>query len=262
MIMNNAIKYEQRGTVAWITLNRPDQINAVNDGIRNGLVQALDQAETDDAVRAIVLTGAGPRGFCAGADIKESRGPETPVEARRRMLRNTHFDALERATKPVIAAIHGVCMGGGFEIALACDIRIASPDAVFALPETGLGIIPGGGGTQRLTRIVGLGRALDLILTGDRIDAQEALRIGAISRLVTDNAQLIPETEKLAQRICGKPPTATAYAKESARGGMEIDLKAGLQLEKTLFTMLLTTEDRREASTAFKEKRIPVFTGR
>ena len=261
MIMNDAIKYEQRGTVAWITLNRPDQINAVNDGIRNGLVQALDQAETDDAVRAIVLIGAGPRGFCAGADIKESRGPETPVEARRRMLRNTHFDALERATKPVIAAIHGVCMGGGFEIALACDVRIASPDAVFALPETGLGIIPGGGGTQRLTRIVGLGRALDLILTGDRIDAQEALRIGAISRLVSDNAQLIPETEKLAQRICGKPPTATAYAKEAARGGMEIDLKAGLQLEKTLFTMLLTTEDRREASAAFKEKRIPVFTG-
>ena len=262
MAINDAINYERRDSVAWITLTRPDQINAINDNVRNGLVQALEQADADAEVRAIVLTGSGPRGFCAGADIKEARGAETPVEARRRMLRTTYLDALERATKPIIAAIHGVCMGGGFEIALACDIRIASADAIFALPETGLGLIPGGGGTQRLPRIVGLGRALDLMLTGDRIDAQEALRIGAISRLVADNTQLAAEAEKVAQRIGAKPPTATAYAKEAARSGIELDLKAGLQLEKTLFTMLLTTEDRREAAAAFKEKRKPNFTGR
>lgn len=262
MTTNDAIKYERRENVAWVTLNRPDQINAINDGIRSGITQALEQADSDPEVRTIVLIGSGPRGFCAGADIKESRGPETPVEARRRMLRTSYLDALERVTKPTIAAIHGVCMGGGFEIALACDIRIASADAIFALPETGLGLIPGGGGTQRLPRIVGLGRALDLILTGDRIDAQEALRIGAITRLVTDNAQLAAEAEKVAQRIGAKPPVATAYAKEAARSGIELDLKSGLQLEKTLFTMLLTTEDRREAAAAFKEKRKPVFTGR
>ncbi len=262
MTINDAINYERRDSVAWITLTRPDQINAINDNVRNGLVQALEQADADAEVRAIVLTGSGPRGFCAGADIKESRGPETPVEARRRMLRTTYLDALERATKPTIAAIHGICMGGGFEIALACDIRIASADAIFALPETGLGLIPGGGGTQRLPRIVGLGRALDLMLTGDRIDAQEAFRIGAISRLVADNTQLATEAEKVALRIGAKPPTATAYAKEAARSGIELDLKAGLQLEKTLFTMLLTTEDRREAAAAFKEKRKPNFTGK
>jgi enoyl-CoA hydratase/carnithine racemase len=262
MTAQDAVTYERRDSVAWITLNRPEQINAVNDAIRNGLIQALAQAEDDGTVRAIVLSGAGPRGFCAGADIKESRGPETPVEARRRMLRNTHFDALQRATKPIIAAIHGICMGGGFEIALACDIRIATADAVFALPETGLGILPGGGGTQRLPRMVGLGRALDLILTGDRIDGQEAFRIGAVSRLVSDGTRLLPEAEKVAQRIAAKPPTATAYAKEAARSGLDVDLASGLQLEKTLFTMLLTTQDRREAANAFREKRKPVFTGK
>ncbi len=262
MTTNDAIKYERRENVAWVTLNRPDQINAINDGVRTGILQSMERADADNEVRAIVLMGAGPRGFCAGADIKEVRGPETPTEARRRMQRTSYLDALERVTKPTIAAIHGVCMGGGFEIALACDIRIASADAIFALPETGLGLIPGGGGTQRLPRIVGLGRALDLMLTGDRIDAPEALRIGAISRLVADNAQLAAEAEKVARRIGAKPPVATAYAKEAARSGIELDLKAGLQLERTLFTMLLTTEDRREAAAAFKEKRKPVFTGR
>ena len=262
MTAQDAVTYERRENLAWVTLNRPDQINAVNDAIRNGLVHALERAEADGEVRAIVLTGAGPRGFCAGADIKESRGSETPVEARHRMLRNTHFDALERSTKPLIAAIHGICMGGGFEIALACDIRIASRDAVFALPETGLGLIPGGGGTQRLPRIVGLGRALDLILTGDRIDAQEAWRIGVLSRLVGDTAELLPEAEKLAQRIGAKPPTAILYAKESARNGLEMDLKAGLVNEKSLLALLLTTDDRLEAAAAFKEKRKPVFSGK
>jgi len=262
MTASDAIKYEKRDNVAWVTLNRPDQINAINDGIRDGILRSIGEAEADAEVRAIVIIGSGPRGFCAGADIKEARGPETPAEARRRLTKGGYLDALERCTKPTIAAIHGVCMGGGFEIALACDIRIAAADAVFALPETGLGLIPGGGGTQRLPRIVGLGRALDLMLTGDRIDASEAYRIGAVSRLVADPTQLAAEAEKVAQRITAKPPTATAYAKEAARSGIEMDLKSGLQLERTLFTVLLTTEDRKEAAAAFKEKRKPNFTGR
>lgn len=257
-----AVLIERREGVAVVTLNRPEQINAINDDIRHGLREALDELDQDPKVAAIVITGAGPRGFCAGADIKESRGAETSVQARRRMGHANYFDAFERCTKPIIGAIHGFCMGGGFEIALACDIRMASSDAVFALPETGLGLIPGGGGTQRLSRLVGLGRALDLLLTGERIDAREALRIGVISRLIEDQAQLPAAAEQLAQRIAAKPPVATAYAKEAAKSGLEMDLKAGLQLERTLFTLLLATEDKREAAAAFKEKRKPVFTGK
>lgn len=257
-----AVLIERREGVAVVTLNRPEQINAINDDIRHGLREALDELDQDSKIAAIVVAGAGPRGFCAGADIKESRGAETSVQARRRMGHANFFDAFERCTKPIIGAIHGFCMGGGFEIALACDIRMASSDAVFALPETGLGLIPGGGGTQRLPRVVGLGRALDLLLTGERVDAREALRIGVISRLVEDKAQLLAEAEKLAQRIAAKPPVAIAYAKEAAKSGLEMDLKAGLQLERSLFTLLLATEDKREAAAAFKEKRKPVFTGK
>jgi enoyl-CoA hydratase/carnithine racemase len=172
------------------------------------------------------------------------------------------IEILDRVRKPVIAAIHGYCLGGGLEISMACDIRVAAPNAVFGLPETGLGLIPGGGGTQRLPRIVGLGRALDLLLTGDRIDAAEALRIGLVSRLAVSNEGLIDEVQALAERIAAKPANATAYAKEAARDGLELDLRAGLKLEKDLFVLLMSTGDRKEAAAAFKEKRPPVFTGR
>lgn len=161
----------------------------------------------------------------------------------------------------MIAALHGYCLGGGLELALACDIRIAAPGAQFGLPETGLGLIPGGGGTQRLPRVIGLGRAMDLLLSGDRIDAQEALRIGLVSRLVADRDALLGEARALAGRIAARPPTATAYAKEAARNGIEMDLQAGLTLEKTLFSLLMSTSDRAEAALAFKEKRAPRFTG-
>ena len=162
----------------------------------------------------------------------------------------------------MFAAIHGYCLGGGLEISLACDMRVASPNAVFGLPETGLGLIPGGGGTQRLPRIIGLGRALDLLLTGDRIDAVEAHRIGLVSRLSASNDSLLDEVQILAERIASKPAAASAYVKEAARDGLELDLRAGLKLEKDLFVLLMSTEDRREAAAAFKEKRQPAFTGR
>jgi enoyl-CoA hydratase/carnithine racemase len=169
---------------------------------------------------------------------------------------------LERFSKPVIAAIHGFCLGGGLELALACDIRIAAAGSVFGLPEVNLGLIPGGGGTQRLPRIVGLGRAPDLLLTADRIDAQEALRIGLVSRLVPEGADLLAQARQVAQRIAAKPPAAAAAVKEAARVGSTLDLAAGMRLEKDLFALLLATEDKLEAAAAFREKRAPLFTGR
>ena len=258
----SAVLVQKQGAVAVITLNRPHAINAINDAIRAGLPRALMAAQADTEVRAVVLCGSGERGFCVGADVKETRAPESLTEARQRLIDGSYGDAIERFTKPVIAAIHGFCLGGGFEIALACDLRIASTDAVFGLPETGLGLIPGGGGTQRLPRLIGLGRALDLMLTGDRVNAQDAYRLGIVSRLASGQDTLLPEALEIAQRISGKPPIATQYAKEAARAGMDLDLKAGLTLERNLFTLLLSTQDQREAALAFREKRQPVFSGK
>jgi enoyl-CoA hydratase len=250
---------EKEGAVAIVRLSRPQVVNAINDDVRTHLPAAMRACEVDPEVRVIILAGEGPRGFCAGADIKEARGEEAPVATRRRLVGTAYVDAFDNITKPIVAAIHGACMGGGFEIALACDIRMASPDAVFGLPETGLGLIPGAGGTQRLPRIVGLGRALDLLLTGERIGAQEAHRIGIVSRLAASRESLLQEARELATAIAAKPPIATAYAKEAARTGIEIDLKAGLALEKALFSMLSSTEDKKEAAAAFAEKRQPQF---
>ncbi|CAN5307037.1 enoyl-CoA hydratase [soil metagenome] len=256
-----AVKIERVNRVGWIVLNRPGQINAINLALRHETRQALELLDQDPDIGAIVIRGMGERGFCAGADIK-SQADSTSLPALRDGMTPGWIEALDRIRKPVIAAIHGYCLGGGLEISMACDIRIAAPNAVFGLPETGLGLIPGGGGTQRLPRIVGLGRALDLLLTGDRIDATEAHRIGLVSRLSASNDSLIAEVQTLAERIASKPTTATAYAKEAARDGLELDLRAGLKLEKDLFVLLMSTDDRKEAAAAFKEKRPPVFTGR
>ena len=258
---NDVLLLELHEKVAVVTLNRPEVGNAFNEAIRLGLPAMLEQLDQDDACAAILLTGAGERGFCAGADIKEGRTVGTSVQERRRLQNNAWIDRVARISKPVVAALHGYCLGGGLELALACDIRIAAPGAQFGLPETGLGLIPGGGGTQRLPRLIGLGRAMDMMLTGERIDAQEALRIGLVSRLSADRGTLLAEGRAIAQRIASRPPTATAYAKEAARAGIEMDLQAGLTLEKTLFSLLMSTTDRAEAALAFKEKRPPRFTG-
>jgi enoyl-CoA hydratase/carnithine racemase len=258
---NDVLLLDLHEKVAVVTLNRPEVGNAFNEAIRTGLPALLEQLDQDDSCAAILLTGAGERGFCAGADIKEGRTIGTSVQERRRLKSNAWIDRVAAIRKPVIAALHGYCLGGGLELALACDIRIAAPGAQFGLPETGLGLIPGGGGTQRLPRVIGLGRAMDLLLSGDRIDAQEALRIGLVSRLVADRDALLGEARALAGRIAARPPTATAYAKEAARNGIEMDLQAGLTLEKTLFSLLMSTSDRAEAALAFKEKRAPRFTG-
>lgn len=257
----SAVRTERDGHLGWIVLNRPDQINAINDDIRRGVPAALAEFERDPQVRVIVIRGEGPRGFCAGADIKESRGPETSVQVRRRMESARWIEALDRTGKPIIAAIHGFCMGGGMELALACDLRFLAPGATLALPETGLGLIPGGGGTQRLPRVVGLGRALDLLLTGERLSAAKALEIGLATRVASSDDALLDEAAALARSIAAKPPTATLFAKRATQAAVELDIQRGLDLELDLFAMLKPMDDVKEAALAFREKRPAQFTG-
>lgn len=262
MVEQRAVLIERDGPIGRIILNRPSRINAIDDSIRQGLPEALRTLDADAGVRAIVIRGNGPRGFCAGADIREEREPETPVEAHRRMRVKSWIECFERLSTPTIAAVHGVCMGGGFELALACDIRMSTADAMFALPETGLGLIPGAGGTQRLPRLIGIGPALDLVLSNDRIDGREAKRLNVVTRLHDGIDELFDAADALAHRIALKPPTATSFARKAAYASTELSLREGLEMERDLFTILLTTEDRVEAAAAFREKRAPIFTAR
>lgn len=259
--MNDAVTTHIEGAVAWVTLNRPDSLNAINDDIRRSLPEAIDAANLDPAVRAIVLRGAGPRAFCVGADIKEFAPVETPAVYRQERVHHHWIAAFDRSAKPVIAAIHGYCLGGGLEMALACDIRIAATDAAFGLPETGHGIIPAAGGTQRITRVLGMGVALDMALTGDRMDAQRALALGLVSRLAEPHA-LEDLSRDVAQKIALRPPLAVQFVKEAIRSGTETPLASGMRREIDLFAHLINTQDRQEAAQAFREKRPPKFTGR
>nr|WP_315184698.1 enoyl-CoA hydratase/isomerase family protein [uncultured Albidiferax sp.] len=256
-----AVRVEREGAIGWVILNRPRQINAINDDIRTGVPKALAELDADPAICVIVIRGEGERGFCAGADIKERRGEETSLQVRRRMEKARWIEALDSIEKPVIASLHGFCMGGGVELALACDIRFASPEAVFSLPETGLGLIPGGGGTQRLPRLIGAGRAMDILLTGERMTAQEALAIGLLSRISSTSESLVNEVRALALRIAAKPPMATLFVKQAARAASKVDLKSGLDLELELFSLLVPMRDVKEAALAFGEKRAPQFVG-
>ena len=260
--INASVGVEREGALGWVVLTRPAQINAINDEIREGVPQALRAFDADPEIRVIAIRGEGPRGFCAGADIKETRGPETAIEVRRRMEGVRWIEAIDTIQKPVIAAIHGYCLGGGLELALACDIRFATPDAVFSLPETALGLIPGGGGTQRLPRIVGPGRAMDLLLTGERLDARAARDIGLVTRIASESGALVEEVRAFALRIAARAPAATLSVKRAARSALDLELRQGLDLELDLFAMLKPSEDAREAALAFSEKRPPQFTGR
>jgi enoyl-CoA hydratase/carnithine racemase len=252
-----AVELERHESVAWLTLQRPDVINAINDEIRDSVPGILAELDADNSVRVVVIRGAGPRGFCVGADLKEQRAADSPS----RSGQLAWIEAFANVVKPVIASIHGYCLGGGLEIALACDIRIASVDATFGLPEPLIGLIPGGGGTQRLPRLIGIGRALDLLLTAESIGAAEAHRIGLISRLAHTAMELQQQTAALAKRIASLPPLGMQLVKEAARSGVDGPLSKGLFLESELFERLMNTNDRREAAAAFREKREPVFTG-
>ncbi len=254
------VKQDKRGHVSVLTLNRPEKRNALNGALRCAFLGAIDQAGRDTDVRAIVVTGAGDKAFVAGADIAEFEG-RTPVDQYRVMKAPSIFDAVERVAKPVIAAVNGYCLGGGMELALACDIRLASASARFGQPEVNLGIIPGGGGTQRLPRIVGLGAALRLILSGEMIDAPEALRLGLVEAVVPPD-ELMPRAMKLAEEIASKSPVAVAAAKEATRAAMSLPLAEGLKLETALFQLCFASEDKAEGVRAFLEKRAASFPGR
>ena len=251
---------ERRSQVAYVTLNRPDALNALNTTLRQDLQLFFTDVEYDPDVRVVVITGAG-RAFCAGADIKEWKEPGSVVEDREERRRLNFWGAMSRCACPIIAAINGFALGGGCELAMCCDIRIASDRAQLGLTEVTLGIIPGGGGTQRLPRLIGRGKALELILTGRRVEAQEALRLGLVEQVVP-HEQLMAAVEDLAQTIISRAPLAVKYAKEAIVRGLELPLEEGLKVEAELSILLRTTEDRMEGARAFKEKRPPRFKGR
>jgi enoyl-CoA hydratase len=256
-----AIRYEQADGVATVTLNRPDVHNAMNQAMRRELLEVFTRLRGDDAVRAVIVTGAGEKAFSAGADIREFLEPPVPTQFREARRRIDFRREMERCPQPIIAAIRGYAFGGGLEMALACDIRIAADDAQLGLTEINLAIIPGGGGTQRLPRLVGRGKALEMILTGMRIPAAEALRIGLVEQVVPV-ADLPAAAMALARTMAEKAPVALRYAKEAVVGGLGLPLDDGIRLENDLATLLRTTEDRVEGAKAFVEKRKPRWTGR
>lgn len=251
---------ERRGHVALVTLNRPDAMNACNRELLAGLRETLDALRFDPEIRAIVVTGAGEKAFCAGADLKERAGM-TPLEVKRFIvtIRDT-FTMLEAMGKPVIAAINGVALGGGTELALACDIRIAAETAMLGLTETGLGIIPGAGGTQRLPRLIGKGKAKELIFTARRVSASEALAIGLVEQVVPA-AELTASAMQMAERIAENGPMAVEQAKYAINAGIETDLATGLLIESRCYDVIIPTRDRLEGLAAFKEKRKPQYRG-
>jgi enoyl-CoA hydratase len=255
------VRYEATDGIATLTLDRPDVLNAMNNAMRAQLLEIFTRLRTDDAVKVVVVTGAGERAFCAGADIREFLEPPTPTHFREARKRLDFRAEMERCSQPIIAAIRGFALGGGLELALACDIRIAAEDAHLGLTEINLAIIPGGGGTQRLPRLVGRGKALEMILTGMRVPAAEALRIGLVERVVPV-AELMPAAQTLARQIADKAPIALRYAKEAVVGGLGLPLADGIRLENDLATLLRTTEDRVEGAKAFVEKRKPRWTGK
>ncbi len=259
--MSAVLLVERRRGVVLVQINRPEALNAFNNAVREEFPQLLAALDADPEVRAVVITGAGDRAFCAGADIKEGRQRLTAVGERRKLMPTSWIEALDRFTKPAIAAIHGICLGGGLEIAMACDIRVAAANARIGLTETKLGLIPGGGGTQRLPRLVGLSRALDMLLTAEPIDGAEAHRIGLVTRLVDTRDDAVAEAMRLAEVIASRPPTAIAYCKEAALASTRTDLPTGLAIEKSLFALLTDTADRAEAAQAFAEKRSARFSG-
>ena len=256
----DTLLYDLADGVATVTLNRPDVHNAMNDRMRRELVQCFGELVTNDDARVIVVTGAGERAFSAGADIREFVAPQVPTRFREHRKRVDFREVMDRCPQPLIAAIRGYAFGGGLELALACDLRIAGEDARLGLTEIDLAIIPGGGGTQRLPRLVGRGRALHMILTGARIDAHEALRIGLVERVVPA-AEVQSAARELATTLAAKAPVALRYAKEAVVKGLELPLADGLTIENDLATLLRTTEDRIEGAKAFLEKRKPRFSG-
>lgn len=255
------VVFEVREAVAVLTVNRPDKLNALNDDVMMQLGDAVDRVTTDDAVRAVIVTGAGDQAFVAGADIRELAA-QGPFDGKARALRGQAvLRRLETCGKPVVAAVNGYALGGGCELALACHLRVAAEHARFGQPEVKLGISPGYGGTQRLPRLIGTGAALQLLLSGNMIDAREAYRIGLVNRVVP-GAQLLDEADTLVRGILAHGPLAVRLVLEAVIRGRDLPLEQGLLLEANHFGLLAATADMREGLAAFLEKRPPAFTGR
>jgi enoyl-CoA hydratase len=251
--------YEVRGPMALITINRPDKHNAISLATLDELQAHVRQAAVDDAVRVITITGAGDRAFAAGSDLSEvlHRDLRKALEPIVQGL----AEQLERTPKPTIAAINGICMGGGLEVALGCDLRIATPNARFATPEGKLGIIPGGGATARLPRIVGRGWGMEMLLMGEPIDAERALAIGLVTRIV-ESGELIAEAQRMAEHLAQFAPFVPRTMKAMVHFGMEASLAGALMFEKYAQGALVQTEDKVEGISAFLDKRDPQFKGR
>jgi len=256
------IHVDQHGSVAVWTIDRPDRMNALSRATVIALGQLARDAASNASIRAIVLCGAGGKAFCAGADLKERRGmTEDEVRAQLDLYRS-ELGAIDQSPKPVVAAIQGLALGGGLELALCCDLRIASHDAQLGLPETSIGIVPGAGGTQRLPRIVGEGRAREMVLLARRVSAQEALAWGLVNRVVPAGQNVVDEALQWIQPIADGAPVAQAAALEALDHALDERLEVGLAIERAAYEKTLVTEDRREALHAFAEKRKPVFRGR
>jgi enoyl-CoA hydratase len=255
------VLYEKKNGIAYVTVNRPKVLNALNTPTWKDLRTAFEDARDDASVRGVVLTGAGDKAFIAGADIGELAHVAAFEAEQSSRFGQDVLDLIENLGKPVIAAVNGFALGGGCETAMACTIRIAVETAKFGQPEVALGLIPGGGGTQRLPRLVGKGRALQLILSGEMISAQEAYRIGLVNEIVPA-ADLVTRSEAILKKIAANAPIAVKFALEAANKGLETSQGEGLLLEASYFGLCAATEDKKEGTTAFLEKRTPQFQGR
>jgi len=259
-VEESLLNVETRQRTRWITINRPDKLNALNSAVLEALETVLTAAASDGDVAVVVISGAGGKAFVAGADIAAMQG-FSAAEGREFARRGQRvFELLERSPKPVIAAINGFALGGGLELALACHLRVASELARFGQPEVKLGLIPGFGGTQRLPRLIGRGRALQLLLTGEMVDAATALSWGLVDRVIA-GSDLPEAVQKLADTMTALSPTAIRHCLEAVNSGAECPLEVGLELEAALFGVSFATGDMKEGVAAFLEKRTPVFPG-
>jgi enoyl-CoA hydratase/carnithine racemase len=255
------VRYEKKGAIAFVTVDRPKVLNALNTPTWTDLRAAFEDAKVDATVHGVILTGAGDKAFIAGADISELAHLDAYEAEESSRFGQGVLDLIENLGKPVIAAINGFALGGGCETAMACTMRIAAEHAKFGQPEVKLGLLPGGGGTQRLPRLVGKGRALQLILTGETISAQEAYRIGLVNEVVPA-AGLINRAEAILKQIAANAPIAVKFSLEAANKGMDTSQVEGFALEASYFGICAATEDKKEGTSAFLEKRAPQFHGR
>ena len=255
------VRYEKKGSIAYVTIDRPKVLNALNTPTWTDLHTAFEDVKKDASVRGVILTGAGDKAFIAGADISELANVDAYDAEESSRFGQGVLDLIENLGKPVIAAINGFALGGGCETAMACTIRIAVEHARFGQPEVKLGLLPGGGGTQRLPRLVGKGRALQLILTGETISAQEAYRIGLVNEVVPA-ADLIARAETILKQILANAPIALKFSLQAVNKGLETAQGEGLALEASYFGICAATEDKKEGTSAFLEKRAPKFQGR